>query len=183
MLSGLCDYSSCLCDVYIVSSVMMIVIILPFNCAMGLWSPIFSLNYYSIHAAHMPFIMIPSMTTMSSLNDQYAIMSQCTCSLLSGQPAMTYPYATISAHLVQLHVVFAVLTYIHGHSLMSVLNAPLHPCHVLLHLCGNSQSVMMISGTDLYVILNWHWCILRKMCLIYCDRVATSFLNIGTRGL
>ena len=40
----------------------------------------------------LPFIMIPSITAMSSLNDQNTLMSWCTCSLLSGQAAMINPF-------------------------------------------------------------------------------------------
>ena len=34
-----------------------------------------------------------------------------------------------------------------------------------------------------YIILTQYWCILRRMCWICCDRVATSFLNIADRAL
>ena len=44
------------------------------------------------------FIMIPSITAMSSLNDQYVFMSCWTWSLISGHPVMIYP---VNAHLVQ----------------------------------------------------------------------------------
>ena len=39
----------------------------------------------------LPFTMMPSITALSSLNDQYALMSWCTCSLLSSQPAVINP--------------------------------------------------------------------------------------------
>ena len=39
----------------------------------------------------LPFIMIPSITAMSSLNDQYILLYCCTWSLISGHPAMMYP--------------------------------------------------------------------------------------------
>ena len=37
---------------------------------------------------HLPFMMIPSITAMSSLNDQYGAMSWCNWSLLSGHNAI-----------------------------------------------------------------------------------------------
>ena len=40
----------------------------------------------------LPFIMIPSITTMSYLNDQYVLMSHWTWSLISDHPAMIYYY-------------------------------------------------------------------------------------------
>ena len=37
---------------------------------------------------HLPCMMTPSITAMSSLNDQYGLMSWCNCSLLSGHPTI-----------------------------------------------------------------------------------------------
>ena len=50
-------------------------------------------------------------------------------------------------------------------------------------LCLESQSVMKSSGFGLYIIPTQNWHTLRRMCCILCDKVATSFLNITTRGL
>ena len=42
---------------------------------------------------HLPFIMIPSCTAMSSWNIQYVLMSCSIWSLFSGQPMMMYPFS------------------------------------------------------------------------------------------
>ena len=50
-------------------------------------------------------------------------------------------------------------------------------------LCLESISAVKRSGPGLYNILTQKWCILRRICCILCDSVATSFLNIATSGL
>ena len=55
----------------------------------------------------LPFMMTPSITALSSLNDQYGLMSWCSWSLLSGQPAIIKHLVAANAHLVQVPVVFA----------------------------------------------------------------------------
>ena len=54
------------------------------------WSSTCAFSTYSI-ITHPPFMIIPSVTAMSSLNDPYSVMSCCTWSLISSQPTMIYP--------------------------------------------------------------------------------------------
>ena len=140
-------------------------------------------------AKHLPFIMMPSITSMSSLNDQYALMSWCTCSLLSGQPAMINP---ISCCKCSSCVVACCICWTHMYSgtfidacfastlmSMSCIAASLFSLWFRL----DSQSAIKIFSPGLYSILTLYWCILRRMCWIHCNKVATSSLTFATRGL
>ena len=137
----------------------------------------------------LPFIMIPSITAMSSLNDQYILISCGIWSLFSSHPTMMYPFShckwsscavgwyfcRIDMHS-RMFVVFCIPS-----TFMSMLciSASLFS----VSFCIDSQSAMKNCGPSLYIILTQNWCILRRMHCILCDRGATSFLNIATRGL
>ena len=131
----------------------------------------------------LPFMMTPSITVVSFLNDQFSPMSLCRWSLLSGQPAIIKHFnhckclSCATAHCI---------CWINMHSgtsadictastlmLMSCMASSLFSSW----LCQDSQSAIKIFGPGLYSILTQYWCIL------LCERVATSFLNIATRGL
>ena len=137
----------------------------------------------------LPFIIIPSITTMSSQKVQYILMSHGIWSLFPGQPMMMHPFwhckrsscavacynCGTDMHSMMFVAVHIVSTFIS----MSGISASLFS--LWLHL--ESQYAMKRSGPGFYNILTLNWCILRRICCILCDSVATSFLNIATRVL
>ena len=138
---------------------------------------------------HLSFIMMPSISAMSSLNEQYALMSCCTWSLIYGHPAMMYPlsHCKCSSYAVTCYI-YAIDMYsgiFVDVCIASTLTSMPHISSYLFSvwLCLDSQSAMKNSGPGLYIILTLYWCIHRRMHWICCDRVATSFLNIATRSL
>ena len=58
-------------------------------CCVGL-VPVFLVSHI---ITCLPFIIIPSITAMSYLNDQYILMSCCNWSLISGHPVIMYPFS------------------------------------------------------------------------------------------
>ena len=100
-----------------------------FSIAMWLMCSLSSPCVFSISGiiTCLAFMMIPSITAMSSLNDQYVLMSHCTWSLISGNPVMMYPFSQCkcSSHTVTCCIC----------GIASVLHPTLHPCHGSLHLC------------------------------------------------
>ena len=115
----------------------------------------------------LPFMVNPSITAMSSLNDQYGPMSLCRRSLISGHPAIIIFLIAATVHHVSFPTVYAGSIYTQGHLLRSALHLCLCSCHAWLYPCfphgcvrtANLQYI--ISGPGLYSILAMYWFILR----------------------
>ena len=108
---------------------------------------------------HLAFIMNPTITAMSSLNNQYILMSCCTWYLTSSHPAMIYPLNHYKCSYcagiccicaIDMHYVMFVDICI-----ASTLTSMPHISSSLfsMWLCLDSQSVMESSGPSLYIIL------------------------------
>ena len=138
---------------------------------------------------HLPFMITPSITDMSSLMGQYGLMSRCNCFLASSQPVII-KHCSLCKCLSCL--VTCWIQYMDMHSGTSVttctsstlMSKPLMTSSLSsLWLCLDSQSAIKISGPGFYTILIMYWWILRMMHWVLWDRVASSFLNMVTRGL
>ena len=94
---------------------------------------------------HLPFIMTPSMTALSSLSAQYGLMSCCIWSLCSGQPFMIYSWDTACLCLGKSLVAAHALSYILVCCSLSVWHWYLTACLVFLHLCLQCGFVWIAS--------------------------------------
>ena len=110
-------------------------------------------------------------------------------SLISGQPAMMYPFSSCRCsscavscciYCIDMHSgTFIDVCIASRLTSMACISSSLFS----VWLCWDGQSVMKSSGPGMYIILTQYWCILRRMHWICCDRVTTSFLTIATKGL
>ena len=107
---------------------------------------------------------------------------------LSGQPAMINPFSCwkCSSCAVACSICW---TDMHSRTFIttctaSSLRSMSHIAASLFSLwfCLDSQFAIKISSPSLYSILTMYWCILRRMCWICCDRVATSFFKYCYQG-
>ena len=143
---------------------------LSFSIAMWLiwsWSCACVLKASGI-TTHLPFSMIPLVTTMLCQNIQCILMSYGIWSLFSGQPTMIYPFSHCkwSSCVVaccncgsDMHSGMSLAVCIVSTSIsMPYISASLFS----VWLCLESKSVMKRSGTGLCNILTQNWCILRK---------------------
>ena len=137
----------------------------------------------------LPFMMMPSITVMSFLKDQYGLISWWSWSLLSSHPTIIkdFNHCRSSSHMVTCCICWIDM---HSGTLANVCTAstitsiPLIASSLFsLWLCWDSQSAIKISGSSLHITLILYWCFLSRMHWILCDRVTTSFLNIAIRGL
>ena len=83
----------------------------------------------------LSFITIPSVTTRSSLYDQYGFMSRCSWSLVSSQHKLYYFLTVVDVHPVALLVGTVKWTYTPGCQSCFVWHCPLCPSLVLVCLC------------------------------------------------
>ena len=146
------------------------------------WSNACSFLKISGIMTHLSFIIIPSITTMSSQNVHYVLISCDIWLLFSGQSMMMYPFSHCKWSscmvawcncCIDIHSgMFAAVCMANLHFMLGI-SASLF----FLQLCLESQSVMNRSGPGLYNILTLIWCILKIHCIILCDSVATSLLK------
>ena len=131
----------------------------------------------------------PSITNMSSFMDQYGLMPWCNCSLACGQPVIIKCCSLCKCssclvacwiYCMDMHSDISVATC----TTSTLMSNPLITLFLFSWwLCWDSQCAIQISGPGLYIVLILYWWILRMMHLILWDSVATSFLNMATRGL
>ena len=134
----------------------------------------------------LPFIMTPSIAAKLSLNDQYALISLCIWSLLSGHPTVMYPfsYCKCSSCAVACHICWLDM---HSGTFLDVCIGPTltsMPCIASslfsMWFCWDSQSGMNIWLVQYsYLVLMYP----EEDVLNLLWRVTTSFLNIATRVL
>ena len=136
----------------------------------------------------LPFIMMPSITAMSSLNDQYALLSWCRWSLLSGKPAIipTFSHCKCLSCAVACCIWWTNMhpgTFIDV-CIASILMSMPHTASSLFSLWfgWNSQSDKMLSGPSLHSILTLYWCILRRMGWILLWQGQYNFLKYCYQG-
>ena len=137
----------------------------------------------------LPFMITPSITNMSSLMDQYCLMSWCNCSLACGQPLIIKDctlckcsscLVTCWIYCMDMYSSTSVKTCTTSTLMSKPLNAlPFFSWWV----CWDNQSAITVSGSGLYIILILYWWILMMMWWILWDSIATSFLNMATKGL
>ena len=122
-----------------------------------------------------PFIVIPSMTAISSLKDQYDCVSFCTSAFVDGLPCNMFVYLC-TQHLWS-PAIFLLLLMQSGTS-KHVSHLCLYPFFTSLHpWCLDSQSAGNNCEPDLYRILLLYWWMYSSILSSVCDRFTTSLLT------
>ena len=136
---------------------------------------------------YLPLIIIPFITTRSSLNVQYGLSSCRISFLLNGQPCMMQSFnccrfSSWECYLLDIlywHTFWDVCCCMYCYNIYLGISLSLFSSWF----CCDNQSAVNTSSPGYYSILIWYSFILSSMCSSLSNSVTMSFMMIVTSGL